>query len=564
VDMQPTDSRWYLKRNPYQQVFNYINYLDQNQGYRQLDNLRNMRLYGNSEFIGALQQNYFRSEQSYNTQHRVTLNVVGSMIDTAASKITKNKPRPYFLTDGGDWSMKRKGEKLTKFIDGVFYGCDFYQKTAMAFKDGAIFGTGCVKIYSQNGEIKAERVFIDEIRVDDTECLYGEPLQMHQQKWVHKEVLKATFPSHSGAIDIATSNLNPNNSYTTPGAQGDMLLVIESWKRPSGKVKGRHTICIQNETLFEEEWTKDYFPFIFFRWNRKPIGFFGQGIAEQLTGLQLEINKILRTIQVSMHLVSVPKIFVEASSKIVSAHLNNKIGGIIKYAGTPPTEGALGHVPVELFTHLDRLYNRAYEIVGISQLSAQSEKPAGINSGKALRTLNDVQAERFQCVLKDYESQFIHASKIMIDLIKEIAGESNDFSIKVPGQKFLQTINWADVQLEDDQYVLQIFPTSALSNEPAARFQEVQELIQAGFVAEPCVMKPDSTTVFSFPVAVADGALLRDDLSALQHLKLWLLFQRHYCEHKPSVTISVKEHEWMDVGAWVYKHFDEVTGVFLI
>ena len=88
-----------------------------------------------------------------------------------------------------------------------------------------------------------------------------------------------------------------------------------------------------------------------------------------------------------------------------------------------------------------------------------------------------------------------------------------------------------------------------------------QFMIQSGFVAEPCVMKPDSTTVFSFPVAVADGALLREDLSALQHLKLWLLFQRHYCEHKPSVTISVQEHEWMEVGAWVYKHFDEVTGV---
>lgn len=88
-----------------------------------------------------------------------------------------------------------------------------------------------------------------------------------------------------------------------------------------------------------------------------------------------------------------------------------------------------------------------------------------------------------------------------------------------------------------------------------------QFMIQSGFVAEPCVMKPDSTTVFSFPVKVADNALLRDDLSALQHLKLWLLFQRHYCEHKPSVTISVKEHEWMEVGAWVYEHFDEVTGV---
>ena len=88
-----------------------------------------------------------------------------------------------------------------------------------------------------------------------------------------------------------------------------------------------------------------------------------------------------------------------------------------------------------------------------------------------------------------------------------------------------------------------------------------QFMLSSGFVGEPCYLKPDSTTVFSFPVKVDDGGLLREDLTAIQHLRLWLLFQRHYCEHKPSVTISVREDEWMDVGAWVYRHFDEVTGV---
>ena len=82
-----------------------------------------------------------------------------------------------------------------------------------------------------------------------------------------------------------------------------------------------------------------------------------------------------------------------------------------------------------------------------------------------------------------------------------------------------------------------------------------------GFPSEPCVMKPDSTTVFSFPVKVAEGAVLREDLSAVQHLKLWLMYQRHYCEHKPSVTISVLEHEWPEVGSWVWQNFDEITGV---
>lgn len=82
-----------------------------------------------------------------------------------------------------------------------------------------------------------------------------------------------------------------------------------------------------------------------------------------------------------------------------------------------------------------------------------------------------------------------------------------------------------------------------------------------GFPSEPCVMKPESTTVFSFPMRVEKGAVFRSDLTAIQHLKLWLLFQRHWCEHKPSVTISVREEEWPEVGAWVWKHFDEVTGV---
>jgi len=86
-------------------------------------------------------------------------------------------------------------------------------------------------------------------------------------------------------------------------------------------------------------------------------------------------------------------------------------------------------------------------------------------------------------------------------------------------------------------------------------------LKEQGFPSELCVMKPDSTTIFSFPMRVEKGAVLREDLNAIQHLKLWLLFQRHYCEHKPSVTISVNENEWPEVGAWVWNNFDEITGV---
>ena len=86
-------------------------------------------------------------------------------------------------------------------------------------------------------------------------------------------------------------------------------------------------------------------------------------------------------------------------------------------------------------------------------------------------------------------------------------------------------------------------------------------MVEAGFPAEDDVMKPDSTVVFSFPVKCSKNAVFRTDMSAIEQLELWKTYQEHWCEHKPSVTISVKEHEWMEVGAWVYENFDYMSGV---
>ena len=87
-----------------------------------------------------------------------------------------------------------------------------------------------------------------------------------------------------------------------------------------------------------------------------------------------------------------------------------------------------------------------------------------------------------------------------------------------------------------------------------------QMMVDLGFPHEPCVMKPDHTMVFSFPMK-AEGSVTRNDLTAIEHLELWLTYQRHWCEHKPSITVTVREHEWMEVGAFVYKHFDEISGI---
>lgn len=88
-----------------------------------------------------------------------------------------------------------------------------------------------------------------------------------------------------------------------------------------------------------------------------------------------------------------------------------------------------------------------------------------------------------------------------------------------------------------------------------------QFMIEQGIPNEPDISKPNSSTVFTFPIKAPENAITRNEISALTHLKLWLVFQKHWCEHKPSVTISVQEHEWPEVGAFVWNHFNEISGV---
>ena len=88
-----------------------------------------------------------------------------------------------------------------------------------------------------------------------------------------------------------------------------------------------------------------------------------------------------------------------------------------------------------------------------------------------------------------------------------------------------------------------------------------QFMVEQGIPSEPDVTKPNDTTVFSFPVKSPEGSVVRADLTAVQQLEMWLTYQRHWCEHKPSVTVSVRDDEWMEVGAFVFKHFDEMSGV---
>ncbi len=496
------DFRWWTKKDPQDSAVAAYNHIKGRDGARREDNLRHMRLYGNRDYLGIGPSGFSTTV----SQDRVTLNVIKSVCDTVSARIAKNRPRPVFLTSGGNYSTRRRAKLLEKFVESQFYTSGLYDTAPKIFLDACVFGTGVLKIYRVGEEIKMERVFPGEVLVDQAEGIYGDPQQIFQRKYINRDVLLDLFPKKK--VEIRTANpVSRTEMDLGRDTTADQIEVIECWHLPSGREAkdGKHCIIIDGATLMSESWDKDHFPFAIIRWSDRLRGFWGMGLAEELTGIQVEINKLLMKIQKAFQLLAVPWVLVEAGSKIKKAHLNNQIGAIIPYTGTPPVVRPNQTMSPEVFSHLDRLYQRAYEIAGVSQLSATSLKPAGLESGVALREYNDIESERFALISRSYESLFMNIAKQVVQLGKEIHEENPSWSMVVQRDRnTIQEVKWDDVNMEKDAYVLKVFPSSALPTTPAGRLAMVEQLMQAGLLGA-----EEAKRLLDFPDLERDLALDR-------------------------------------------------------
>jgi hypothetical protein len=480
-------SKWWLRPESdiYRSVNSIVDRLSNVQSVRYSNNLRFARLYQNVDILAYATGFYGRQSTTSLPQNRVTYNVVKSCVDSAAAKIAKNRPKIQFLTEEGDFKLQRKAENLTQYVSGLFEKTSAYNIGQRIFVDACVWGTGCMHVYvTDDDNIGLERVFIQEITIDDMEGIYGNPRTMYRTKLISRDELKEMFPKNSKEIDQATTRPQSSSGDTLTT---DQIKVREAWHLKSGPSAkdGKRVICIENCTLLEEEYERDSFPFVFFHWSDKLIGFWGQSLAEELVGIQLEINKLLRSITVAQDRMAVPLVCLENGSGISDDHMTvNQIAKIIRYTGTPPVFMTPSAIAPEIYQHLENLYKKAYEITGISQLSAMSAKPEGLDSGVALREYQDIETERFILCGQRYEQLYIDLSKLMIEISRDLYEEDKGLSVKVRGYKFIKNIDWKDVSLDDDQYSMQPFPISMLPSTPAGKLATVQNLVQAGFIPQ--------------------------------------------------------------------------------
>lgn len=450
--------------------------------------LLHAQLYGGGQFVGFDVGEYYRVRDP----SRITMNLVRSVIDTLMAKITKNKTIPTFITEFGEPSHQRKAKLLSRFCEGAFYRADVEVTAPLAWRDGAIVGTGSTKVYSTPGsadsgaraDIHVERVFPWELFVDQYDAIYGKPRCLYQTKLIDKQVLQEIYPKHREAIERAKLSERRGGGYVNLDTQAEQLRVVEAWRLPSSPKAGdgRHIVAIENEApLLDEEWKRSRFPFSFYRYSKRQLGFWGQGIAELLSGRQYEINSLLMKIQEGYELHGRPIVFVPKGSGVSQAHLTDELDLVVEYLGEiPPTVATFPVFPPEIYQHLAEIIRGGYEEVGVSVLSARAEKPAGLDAAVALREYNDIESERFLPCGRDYEAFRMDIAELILEEAASIEG----YAVTVADNKEMLELNFSDVNLQRDAYVMKMFPSSSLPRDPAGKLAMLQELSAMGAIEQ--------------------------------------------------------------------------------
>lgn len=480
--------QWWLPNDPDKaaaQLLASAAYLKESQNYRYRQAAIYARLYGNVSLYSFAGSNSMKFDNvSGVPAERPTFNLIQSVTDTLVSRITQSRPQPVFLTDNGDYKKRTLAKKLNNFILGEFYHTKAYELAGIALRDACVEGTGIVHVYeTSDNRVGLERVLLTELLVDPNEAMYGDPRQLYRVKLVDRDVLIANFPKFKTKLETAAKGY-PDNSADSSKTVSDLVMVVEGWHLRSGKnaTDGRHTLACSAGYLVDEEYTKDRFPFTFIHYSPRLLGFWAQGVAEQLMGTQIELNSILFTISRAIKLVGVPRVFQNAGSKINTAAHNNEIGVIVKYTGEKPSyEVAPCNAP-ELYAERDKLISYGYQQCGVSALQASSQKPQGLDSGEAIRSYDDISTDRFAALHRRYDNMFIDLAYQIIDLAKDIAEREGKYSTVYPNKNSTQEIDLPAAAMVEDTFVIQCFTQSSLPKDPAGRLAKITEMLQSGMI----------------------------------------------------------------------------------
>ena len=418
-----------------------------------------------------------------NSSPRVSLNLTAAMIDTLVAKLAGMSITPKAITNKGNASGRKLANDLNDIIQGINNKYKIKHLVNLAKRDAMINKVGYIKVVPENKkagvDLKVERVYSNEVIIDPSDGYYNDPYKMIHRKVIPKSVAIKLFPKFKQQIEdcqVIEVRQAQNTMTYTPS-----IMIAEAWCKNSYLKNGRHVIAIENHTLVDEDYDKDYFPIVKLDYNEPVIGWLGQSVVEELSPLQKEVDRILATMQAIMKLVSIPRIFYDVNSMMNPDHFTNKVGlmiGMDLKNGVAPIIHNGSGMPPELMTQLEFVVSQMYSRCGLTQTDTQGQQPQGIESGEALKTLGNVAAERWQLLKKNYEQDHINVIEV---ILKEMSDQS--ITINTLDKKIgLKQISSKVIPKDFDSFVLQVLPVSSLPSDPVGKIDTVERWVKNGWV----------------------------------------------------------------------------------
>lgn len=429
---------------------------------------RNYRKYGNTPYvdlrnvkdpdiIGFLSNDYSGEDD---TSASPNINIIKSCIDTLVSKISQQKVRPFFSTINGTFNDIKICKQQQHYFDQTFDELGVNKTVSDQFRDACLFDTGCIYVNPDNGTIN--RQFPWQVYILPAERQYGKLTRCYIEQ---KDYPVQLLP------DAIRDKVTKSYHYVTYGVYYDTYNKCKAYYIPE-----------ISTTITSSEFESDMVPVIMLYYSSPVTGTSSLSIVDQLNDIQTEINILMDKIKTASQLNPQNTIVLPEGSNIKAEQVNNRIGNVLTYRQAP---GVTTPVSVMTPQFLNEQYmktvqilkEQAYEIVGISQLSAQSSKPSGLNSGVALTTMEDIESDRFETQLNQVIRAYVDITRVCINVFPQ--GDKI-----LPTDRMRQNITWNDILKESKKMTIQYSGASALSKDPSTKIQQIQTLAQQGLIPQ--------------------------------------------------------------------------------
>jgi len=486
------DLRFWTSDEPHKTIFDAVARISNRTRARRRQDLFFACLYDDAELASLIEGQRSLDEFAPQT---MSANIVRRQVDTMTSRLSKNRPMPMALTTGGNYAQQRRAKALSKYFEGELDAVKYWPTRTLRIRDGGIFGSGLAHNYRVGAKRIHERIYPWELRVDPWEAQHGNPRTLYLRRFIDRLVLQERFPDFAELIEDADSKTDEDHWEIGWDETCDLVLVNEAWHLPSGPDAddGAHAMAVSTGLLGEvTEYKREYFPFSKFDYSPPVVGWWGEGMVKQLRGLQFEVNSIGLRMQEQAYMTG-SYILVPDDCGIETDVLDNGALSIIRYRGAKPEwQNPAPFHPQFLSYYMALRGQFPGEITGQSGLATRSEKPAGLDSGKAIRTYHDIDNENLITQGRTDELDALDTCWQLLDLAEEIYSEKDkggkayavQTESRTHGRSVLEDINYADVRLDREQFTLRVFPTSFLASTPEDRWAQVQEMINAGFLSQ--------------------------------------------------------------------------------